>query len=155
MAPLRVVAWLLLAALLPQPRCEGAVHLYNGVFSPLNDAYVFRAGREGMFRSQRDQARVQHTRLSAAGSRSHHLPGGDGDSERRVEHPLVGGASASSSVEDQLGEAHPPLQVEFIRSNEVASRHEDGEKDELTGTIVTVVFKARRRGGVIRGRSPL
>ena len=53
----RLLLALTAAALLPSPRVHAAVHLYNGVFTPLNDAFVFRAGREGMFRSHRDTAR--------------------------------------------------------------------------------------------------
>jgi hypothetical protein len=44
----------LLLLLLPHARC--ALHPYDGVFQPLGDAFVYRAGREGLFKS-RPQAR--------------------------------------------------------------------------------------------------
>ena len=51
----RLLAHLLpLLLLLPHARC--ALHPYNGVFQPLGDAFVYRAGREGLFKS-RPQAR--------------------------------------------------------------------------------------------------
>lgn len=97
----RLAACALLAALLP---CQAAVHLYNGalqrhpprtlslhtrartgVFTPLNDAYVFRGGREGMFRSHRDKARPaapRQARWREADART----GCGRDCKRRVEH---------------------------------------------------------------------
>jgi hypothetical protein len=40
----------LLLLLLPHARC--ALHPYDGVFQPLGDAFVYRAGREGLFKSR-------------------------------------------------------------------------------------------------------
>jgi hypothetical protein len=57
-----LVPLLLLALAAP---LDGAVHLYNGRFSPLNDAHVFRAGREGMFRSHPEVGSGPALRITA------------------------------------------------------------------------------------------
>jgi hypothetical protein len=47
------------AALALCPRAHAAVHPYaGGRFTPLGDAFVFRGGREGLFRS-RSEARAE------------------------------------------------------------------------------------------------
>ena len=57
-----------LLLLLPGPHVsrlgtQAAVHVYDGTFAPLNDAFVFRAGREGMFRSHPDDTASLPPRL--------------------------------------------------------------------------------------------
>lgn len=135
-----------------------AVHPYSGTFSPLGDAFVFRAGREGLFRSH-TEAHSQGSSLSTFAFsrplthlvRHSHAASSciSRHSERQLLHTPLRGALPEGSVPHKPQDSHSlslltsPFQVEFIRPKDVAARFADSAAEEKTGSITAVVFKAR------------
>ena len=100
----------LLPLLLLLPHAHCALHPYDGVFQPLGDAFVYRAGREGLFKSRPQVRRSLCPGVDRPGLQPS-LP----DTPHFPVASVTPGQSAAVTWRGRRGVVHPPGRGVYVR----------------------------------------